>query len=96
MGVIDKMNAKFLGAGRKMELKTAKRKLEQTIKQKRLTFIDGDKARYTDINGETKTYTLDELAEFFIEITGHQDDPMLSVQDVKDMLVELAGKHIKK
>lgn len=96
MGLIDKMNAKFLEGGRKIELKNAKRKLEQTIKQKRLVFLGDNQARYTDINGTISNYTFDELAEYFIEITGRSNDPMISTQDIKDILVELAGKHIKK
>jgi len=94
MGITDKV----YGWATKSVLNKAKATIEKAIKDDRLIFLKDGNIQYTDREGDRAEYTVEKMAETFLDITGQRDNMEkvgLGEKDIQDILLE-EYKKVKK
>ena len=62
------------GRGSEFALQEARNTIQSRIKQRRVKFIDDNTVEYTDREGKKTTYSFEEMAKVFLDITGQREN----------------------
>lgn len=84
--------------GRKQGLKGIRKKIEKTIKQKRLVFLGDNQVLYTNKDGNKTSYDFAQAVQKFIDIGGWSRNMAtlyITNQDIENILVELYAEQKK-